>query len=229
MTRTKTFLGYTYLTIVVTFVIFILFYGVYIKTSPLNNYTQIKTIIENSAYFSAADRNLIGNFTITDSLVDKVVVYFIPNLIQNLITSLIIGSFIIIVFYIMNKGPKGNVAEGAKAKDIVINMSDKKIDYFKDFNNMIITIDGILISIIGGFTVASGSKNLLIINGFEILIISVVYSFLAHTSLTSGLPISQNQIYKSSFLRFSSRSNFSFWYFILGMSLIVGGFVLNVL
>jgi len=214
---------------VVTFVIFILFYGVYIKTSPLNNYTQIKTIIENSAYFSAADRNLIGNFTITDSLVDKVVVYFIPNLIQNLITSLIIGSFIIIVFYIMNKGPKGNVAEGAKAKDIVINMSDKKIDYFKDFNNMIITIDGILISIIGGFTVASGSKNLLIINGFEILIISVVYSFLAHTSLTSGLPISQNQIYKSSFLRFSSRSNFSFWYFILGMSLIVGGFVLNVL
>jgi len=129
----------------------------------------------------------------------------------------------------MNKGPKGNVAEGAKAKDIVINMSDKKIDYFKDFNNMIITIDGILISIIGGFTVASGSKNLLIINGFEILIISVVYSFLAHTSLTSGLPISQNQIYKSSFLRFSSRSNFSFWYFILGMSLIVGGFVLNVL
>lgn len=208
--------------------------------SPLTNYAQIKTIVDNTANFSTADRNLIGNYTITNSMVNKVVEFFIPNLIQYFITSLIIGSFIILVFYIMNKTPRAtnntspaatNNKEQAAANtdDNKLAMSDKKIDSFRDFNNMVLTVDGILISIIGGFTVASGSKNLVIINGFEVLIISVVYSFLAHTSLTSGLTINPNEILKSSFLRYASRSNFSFWFFILGLSLIVGGFVLNVL
>lgn len=220
-------MGYAYLTIGITSIIFLLFYGVYVKSNPLSNFSQVKTIVDSTANFSKMERDLIGNNSLTNSLVDKALQIFIPNLVHSVFASFSIASFIILIFYLKNQGDGGNA--NADVNNNTLSMPEKRIDYYKDFNNMILTIDGILISIVGGFTVASGSKNLLAINGFEFLIVSIVYAFMAHTSLTGGIQTSRDQIIRSSFLTFASRSNYSFWYFVMGMSLIVGGFVINVL
>lgn len=143
--------------------------------------------------------------------------------IRNVVVGVLIITAISII-YIRYSG------RSTKPKNVSgkIDMSELRVNFFKDFNNTVLTVDGILISIIGGFTVASGSNNLLAMNGFEILILSMIFSFLAHSSLTSGLSNDKDKIDKSSFLDYSSEANYSFWYFIMGVSLMIGSFMTNV-
>lgn len=225
MDRTVKFLGYAFLIITITFIIFSLFYHSYIRSNPLTNFLQIKSGIENIANLSDSERDMISKNIVTNAMVDKSLQSHLINGALNYVIAMIISSATVVIYYFKN--PKGN-SNGTVTTD-VMGIPEKKIDFFKDSNNMIMTLDGILISIVGGFTVASGSKNLIIISGFEVLIVSIIYSYMAHISLTNGIQDEKEFINRKSFLDFSSRSNYSFWYFVMGLSLIIGGVVQNVL
>lgn len=225
MDRIVKFLAFPFLAIFMTFIFFLLFYGIYIKYNPLINFLQIKSGLENTANLSIIERGLIENRTITSSIIDKSIQSHIFNITTNYIIAFVISGLIIIIYYTKNSGGNQRVAQCSP----IIPFPGKRIEFYKDSNNMIMTLDGILISIVGGFTVSSGSKNLIIIGGFEVLIMSIIYSYLAHISLTSAVQEEENLVNKESLLNFFSRSNYSFWYLIMGLSLIIGGIFENVL
>ena len=87
------------------------------------------------------------------------------------------------VYYVLKiyYRPKEKPAEGkqAKPKDLELIPSPKtRITFYKEFNQTVLTIDGLVVTIVGGFLIAAGPKHFLIIYGFVILIASTISVFL---------------------------------------------------
>ena len=126
-----------------------------------------------------------------------------------------------------SKNRTKNRTKNTMDKNIVkITFPELKITFFKDFNNTIMTIDGLEITVIGGFLSLNNHKNLLIYQGFSILIMSIIYSFYAFSYLP--LPLAKDKVDANSFLSFASTSGYAFWYLIMGLFLIIAGLILNV-
>jgi hypothetical protein len=64
-------------------------------------------------------------------------------------------------------------------------VEDKTLDFLNNYNGVIITVNGFIISILGGFLISSGSNNFYFFLGFEIIVFSLISSLLAYPSFIS--------------------------------------------
>ena len=61
-------------------------------------------------------------------------------------------------------------------------IQDKTLDFLNNYNGVIITVNGFIIGLLGGFLVSSGSNNFYFFLGFKTIVLSLISSLLAYPS-----------------------------------------------
>lgn len=64
-------------------------------------------------------------------------------------------------------------------------IQDKTMDFLNDYSGVIITVNGFIISILGGFLINSGLNNFYFFLGFETIVFSLISSLLAYPAFIS--------------------------------------------
>ena len=65
-------------------------------------------------------------------------------------------------------------------------LPEKTLDFLNDLNKAIITVNGFIISILGGFLISSGLNNFYFFLGFETIMSSLISSLAAYPSFISS-------------------------------------------
>ena len=105
---------------------------------------------------------------------------------------------------------------------------DKTLDFLSNYNGIIITVNGFIISILGGFLVTSGGVfNFYFFLGFEIIVFSLIASLLAYPSFISFSNLTRERkaqkTSKESRLlpRYFKIATFASAFLILGLAMLV--------
>jgi hypothetical protein len=202
--------------------IFLIFAFLYEDSTPIyikefGLFFKMDTQKYNDIFVNQNNAKIISNISF-DIYNFKIPIIFIISI--GLINAINYGYF--------SKNRTKNRTKNTMDKNIVkITFPELKITFFKDFNNTIMTIDGLVITVIGGFLSLNNHKNLLIYQGFSILIMSIIYSFYAFSYIASSIS-EKDKVDANSFLSFASTSGYAFWYLIMGLFLIIAGLILNV-
>jgi hypothetical protein len=208
---------------------------------PGRYFEGIKSTLDKYGNLSKIERGMISNQTVTKDIAEKAANIATPGLYDGILPALVTVGIITGVYYTVelyykrkyrsNKNNVNNkkiVPEEPKSAPVLEPTVKPKtqITFFKDFNQAILTIDGLVITIVGGFLIAAGPKHFLIIYGFVILIASIISAFIANSALSSGI-VNEKSDNLAIFTRplddFFASSHFAFWYFALGLLIIIGG------
>lgn len=106
-------------------------------------------------------------------------------------------------------------------------VQDETLKFLNDYNGIIITANGFIISILGGFLVTSGSFNFYFFLGFEIIVISLIFALLAYPSFISFSNLTKaikadKKSNESMFLpRYFKLATFASAFLILGLATLV--------
>jgi hypothetical protein len=91
----------------------------------------------------------------------------------------------------------------------------------------VLTVDGLIITIIAGFLISEGPKHFITIYGFLVLIASIIAAFIAHSLISSSIVNEDGGIHTlaETISGFYDASHYAFWYFVLGLLIIIGSLV----
>jgi hypothetical protein len=84
---------------------------------------------------------------------------------------------------------KSKPEDQEKEEQTLDHLPGKTLDFLNDYNKVIITVDGFIISILGGFLVSSGLNNFYFFLGFETIVFSLISSVLAYPSFISSIKL----------------------------------------
>lgn len=170
---------------------------------------------------------MLSNQTVTKVMAERAANIATPGLYDGILPAMIPIVIVTGAYYVLKAyyKPKPESGGGGRANPKDVNPKTK-ITFFKDINQTVLTVDGLIITIVGGFLIAAGPKHFLIIYGFVILIASIVSAFFAHSAISTGITEETSDTLKidsSSSKDFFVSSHFAFWYFVLGLLIIIGG------
>jgi hypothetical protein len=132
---------------------------------------------------------------------------------------IVIGSF----FFIALRFRLPGINKINNASKQQLTQPEKRIEFIQGLNQSIIIVSGWIIGLLGGFLLTSGLNNLYFVQGYEIIILSLIFALGAHVFLISS--IKRKQKNSSNDLILSQESteyffkffNLSFWLLILGL------------
>ena len=73
-------------------------------------------------------------------------------------------------------------------------LPEKILNFLNDFNKVTMTVNGFIISILGGFLISSGLNNFYFFLGFETIVFSLISNLLAYPSFISSVKDEQSEI-----------------------------------
>jgi hypothetical protein len=112
---------------------------------------------------------------------------FLPRLMLPLVV--VLGIFVSFTrkFWIPGVTKRSKPEDQKEEEQILNRLPGKTLDFLNDYNKVIITVDGFIISILGGFLVSSGLNNFYFFLGFETIVFSLISSVLAYPSFISSI------------------------------------------
>lgn len=230
------------------------FFSIYEQwiASPAKYLVSISSTLDKYGNLPASDRQILIQKNVTASLAKKAFEVAKNNLDDQTIRAipliLLVALFPLkIMGLILKSGKKGeernndtqsrNAMNSSKKevekilpseKPNIIDLSTTQIGFFKDFNNTVLTVDGLIITIVGGFLISSGIQNFIVVYGFIILITSIIASFIAYSSLISSIVKEKDKEIMASSMGmtyFYLSSHYGFWFLLLGLVTIIAGLV----
>ena len=245
-----------FLIAIVPFLIFIATYGVFYFTistwadNPARHFAEIKATLDNYGDLTEAEREQLENQSITQSTANKAVSVAQPDFFDSLAPAVLPIATITAIYYAVRLAFRRKMLERSGEKTDRASIGDKsaerhggsssnqnppgtfpnpptRINFFKDFNQTVLTVDGLIITIIAGFLIAEGPKHFITIYGFLVLIASMISAFIAHSLISSSI-ISENggiHTLAGTIAGFYDASHYAFWYFVLGLLIIIGSLI----
>lgn len=225
--------------------------------NPAKHFESIKGTLDKYGNLNSTEKQHLDNQTVTLSLAKKAIDAAIPDY-YTIIRAIIPIVIIAAVFYIYGilsgafsnnirivglsdsyyvgalssmKGDKkttnGTIPREPRYSP-VLTFPATQITFRRDINQTILTVNGVIISIIGGFLIASGPKHFLTIYGFLILIASMMSAFLAITFISESIRSEKEgelTTDRMGMCAFASAAQYAFWYFMMGLLIIIGSLI----
>jgi hypothetical protein len=155
----------------------------------------------------------------------------------DVVWKVIAGTVVLLVAYTLSDRFTAEPTLPHQGHVSMIKRTPTRLSLHTDLDKSIVTVDGLVISILAGFLISAKIKNLIIIDAFLIIIVSLVLALTAHTYIVKAIQSeksengsekgSENEIKmtKKFFDNFSRTSALAFWFLILGLILVTFSFL----
>ena len=193
------------------------------QNAPTKYFRDIKEILTGTGNLSKIERNLLSEQIVTHSMAIKATRMAMPDFSDITLTVVVAIGTVIVAYFFWDKftQEKPKKDEEGKGSDKMVH-TPIRLTLHTDLVKSIVTVDGLVISILGGFLISTKLKNPIIIDGFLIIIVSLILALIAHTSIVKAIR-SENEskkeieMNKELFEKFSRTSGLAFWFLVLGL------------
>jgi multisubunit Na+/H+ antiporter MnhG subunit len=202
------------------------------KNNPTKHFREIKDTLNNTGNISKIERNLLSQQIVTHSMAIKASNLAMPEL--DVVWKVIAGTAVLLVAYIFSdRFTAEKPLLPPHEDDSKIMRTPTRLSLHTDLDKSIVTVDGLVISILAGFLISAKIKNLIIIDAFLIIIVSLVLALTAHTSIVKAIQSEKSEkesekkieMTKKFFDNFTHTSALAFWFLILGLILVTFSFL----